>query len=656
MRSQTQAILLYYGGAVIFSAVAVLIRWLLDPVLGDAVPLATLYGATAFAVWLGGYRPALLAAVLGYAACDYLFIQPRGTFSPLDSTSMVRLILYFLSCSIIIAFGEAMRRAHRRAEEGQRNILTQKTHLEREIQCRKAAEDELAESEQRFRQLAENINEVFWMANPPNTEILYVSRAYERVWGRSCRSVYEQPRSFIDGIHAEDRERVRIEVVEKQGRGEPTDKEYRVVRPDGSVRWVRDRAFPVRDAAGQVYRMAGIAEDITEKKQAEEAMKEADRRKDQFLATLAHELRNPLAPLRNAVQVLQCAKGNDALTDQAHSMIERQVGHMVRLIDDLLDISRITKGKLQLRKERLELASVIRTAQEASLPFLKAAGHDFIVTLPDEPIYLDADPVRLAQVLSNLLNNAAKYTEKGGRIQLTVQRQAQKAVIAVRDSGIGIAAENLPQLFEAFSQIVPTSERSQGGLGVGLSLVKGLVELHGGNVEAQSDGIGKGSEFIVRLPIADIPVPALPGPAAGEKPPCGPKRRILVVDDNRDTADSLATILQLMGHDTEMAHDGLEAVRAAAAFRPDVVLLDIGLPQIDGYEAARRIRAQQGRSDMLVVALTGWGQEEDKRRALEAGFDHHLTKPIGIEVLQQVLALAKPHLSKSSSNGEHACD
>jgi PAS domain S-box-containing protein len=511
-----------------------------------------------------------------------------------------------------------------------------------DITDRLRAEEGLAESEQLFRQLAESINEVFWMADPQVKEILYISPAYERVWGRSCRSLYEQPRSFLDGVHPEDRERVRVAALEKHLRGQATDEEYRVVRPDGSVRWVRDRAFPVSDGGGRVYRMAGIVDDITEKKCAEEALQEANRRKDEFLATLAHELRNPLAPSRNAVEVLRLSELSDPRSRLARDIIDRQVRQMARLVDDLLDVSRITRGKVQLRKERIELAAVVQTAVEATRSFIEASGHQFTVTLPPEPVTLDADPIRLAQVFSNLLNNAAKYTERGGHIWLTGERQSGDIVVSVRDTGIGIAAEHLPHLFEMFSQVVPALERSQGGLGIGLALVRGLVELHGGAVEARSAGPGRGSELIVRLPVADAPAPTRPEPSgAGQDSRPGSKWRILVADDLPDSVDSLEIMLRLMGHDIQTAHDGLEAVQAAATFRPDVVLLDIGMPKMNGYEAARCIREQPWGQDIFLVALTGWGQEEDKQRARAAGFDHHLTKPVDPEELLQLLTAGR---------------
>jgi signal transduction histidine kinase/ActR/RegA family two-component response regulator len=366
-------------------------------------------------------------------------------------------------------------------------------------------------------------------------------------------------------------------------------------------------------------------------------LREADRRKDEFLATLAHELRNPLAPIRNSIELLRRADGNAEIIAQSSQIMERQVAQMVRLVDDLLDISRITQGKIQLRKERLELAAVVRSVVEECRPLMKAHAHKLTLTLPPDPIYVDADPTRLGQVFANLLNNAAKYTEKGGHVWLTVERQGSAVVVSVRDSGIGIAAEYLPRLFQMFSQAEPALERSQGGLGIGLSLVRGLVELHGGTVEARSKGPGSGSEFIVRLPLALSAEQAPEEPSEQHAPQLSSRRRILVVDDNEDAADSLAMMLQMMGNEVRTAHDGLEGVELAATFRPDLVLLDIGMPRLNGYDACRRIREQPWGKNVLLVALTGWGQEEDKRRSHEAGFDTHLVKPVEPEALEKLL-------------------
>jgi signal transduction histidine kinase/ActR/RegA family two-component response regulator len=388
----------------------------------------------------------------------------------------------------------------------------------------------------------------------------------------------------------------------------------------------------------------GIGLDISARKRAEQVLKEADRRKDEFLATLAHELRNPLAPIRTAVQVLRMAGPLNATAEAARDMIDRQVSQMVRLVDDLLDVSRITRGKLQLRKEQVDLAIVVRSALETARPLIERSGHELTVTMPPDPVFLEADPVRLSQVIANLLTNAAKYMDPGGHIGLTIERAGVEVLVTVKDTGIGIASEHLPRLFEMFSQVVPALERSQGGLGIGLALVKGLVEMHGGSVAATSDGPGKGSQFVVHLPMVK-------GTFAPEHLPRGngdcvsarTKNKILVVDDNQDAADSLAMMLRLLGYEIHAVHDGLEAVEAARWFRPDVVLLDIGLPKLNGYEAARRIREQPWGGTIVLVAISGWGQEEDKRRARRAGIEHHLTKPVTPADLERLLAGVRTH-------------
>jgi signal transduction histidine kinase len=368
-------------------------------------------------------------------------------------------------------------------------------------------------------------------------------------------------------------------------------------------------------------------------------LKEADRRKDEFLATLAHELRNPLAPVRNAVQVLRLKGPDDPELRWGRDVIDRQVEHLTRLIDDLMDISRITRNKLELRKQRVELAEVITGAVESSRPAVEQCGHELTVTLPPQPIYLNGDLVRLAQVFQNLLTNAVKYTERGGQIWLTAERQGGDAVVRVKDTGVGIPGEKLPRLFEMFFQVDRTLERSQGGLGIGLSLVRRLVELHGGRVDARSEGVGKGSEFIVRLPVlVEKSIPPQSQEPGGNGRTKTTARRILVVDDNRDSADSLAMLLRLTGHEVHAAYDGVEGVEAAERVRPEVVLLDIGMPGLNGYDACRRIRGQEWGKDVMLIATTGWGQDEDRRRTGEAGFDAHLVKPVDPQALMRLLA------------------
>jgi PAS domain S-box-containing protein len=379
------------------------------------------------------------------------------------------------------------------------------------------------------------------------------------------------------------------------------------------------------------------AADLIERFRYEQALKDADRRKDEFLATLAHELRNPLAPLRNGLQVMKLARNDGSAVDQARTMMERQLGQMVRLIDDLLDMSRISRGKVELRRERIELLKIIQQAVETSRPLIEENGHDLTIDAPPDPIFVDADATRLAQVFSNLLNNAAKYTERGGHVTLTVERQGSDAVVGVRDTGVGIPAHMLPKVFEMFTQVDRSLERSQGGLGIGLSLVKGLVEMHGGSVEAKSDGHGMGSDFLVRLPVV-LSLVGRREEKGDDKATATSGRRILVVDDNRDAALSLAMILKSMGNDTQTAYDGMEALDLGAAFKPDVVLLDIGMPKLNGYEVARRIRQQPWGKNLVLVALTGWGQEEDRRHSQEAGFNLHMVKPVEPAALEKLLA------------------
>jgi CheY-like chemotaxis protein len=404
------------------------------------------------------------------------------------------------------------------------------------------------------------------------------------------------------------------------------------------VRWIATDGRVLYDESGRAVRMLGATIDVTERRAAEEALKEADRRKDQFLATLAHELRNPLAPLRNGLELMKLAGGDEAMMGRTREMMERQLGHMVRLVDDLLDLSRISRGRIDLRREQIELTKIVRQAVETSRPLVEQAGQDLTITLAPKPIIVDADVTRLAQVFSNLLNNAAKYTPRGGRITLAVERQGSDAVVSVRDNGVGIPPELLPKVFEMFAQVDRSLQRTNSGLGIGLSLVKALVEMHDGSVEARSDGPGQGSEFLVRLPVALAPiVPSKPQPSAASATVTS-RRRILIVDDNRDTATSLATVLMILGHQTQVAFDGLEALEAAREFQPDVVLLDIGMPKLNGHDTARRMRQEPWGREIVLVAVTGWGQDDDRQRSQEAGFNFHLVKPVDPAALEQILA------------------
>lgn len=395
------------------------------------------------------------------------------------------------------------------------------------------------------------------------------------------------------------------------------------------------RPFPPDSKHPELILLA--VEDVSRLRERADELAEASRHKDEFLATLAHELRNPLAPIRNAVQFLGMEGLKEMDVKTARNVIDRQVTVMVCLIDDLLDLSRISRNRLAIHKQCVELAAVVESAVESGRPLIQQCGHELTVSLPPEPIRLDADPIRLAQVFLNLLNNAAKYTKHGGHIWLTAERQGRDAVVRVRDNGIGILGDMLSRIFDMFTQVDGSLERSQGGLGIGLTLVRRLVEMHGGSIEAHSKGHDAGSEFVVRLPVlSQRPREPTPG-GNGPRAKVLSEWRILVVDDNKDSADSMGMLLQIKGNDIRTAHDGLEALAVAEAFRPELVLLDIGLPKLNGYEVAQRIRQQPWGRDVTLVALTGWGQEEDRRRSREAGFDFHLVKPADLGALEHLL-------------------
>jgi signal transduction histidine kinase/CheY-like chemotaxis protein len=420
--------------------------------------------------------------------------------------------------------------------------------------------------------------------------------------------------------------------------------EYRYQHPETGDRWIYSKAGLVEHAGHR--HIVGICLDVTERRRAEEAIKDVNRRKDEFLAMLAHELRNPLAPIRNAAQLLNVHSSGKPEIEWARAVIERQTKHLARLVDGLLDVSRMVSGQITLQKKPVDLAEIVGDAVETSRPLIRLRKHHLSVVLPEQPVLLEADVTRLSQVLSNLLNNAAKYTEEGGQIRLDAAVDNGVVTIRVRDTGLGIEPQLLPNIFDLFTQAERTPDRSEGGLGIGLTLVKRLVELHGGTVEALSEGLGSGAEFIVRLPAlskagtqpVEKPVPArVPVVAAAD----ARSLRILVVDDNVDAADSIAMLLNMEGHETRAVNTARAALLAVPEFRPEVVLLDIGLPEMDGYEVARRLRAQNGRHRMRLVAVTGYGQPADRRRAHAAGFDEHMVKPVEPAALQDFLRVVQ---------------
>jgi len=842
----------------------------LDPLMGDALPLVTLFGAVAAAVWLGGYRVAIPVALIGYAACHYLFIQPRGYFEVTDVANLVGLIAYLFTCSLIIVFGEAARVGKTRVTE-QREVFRVTLRsigdavLTTDTAGRITYINEVAESltgwshtealGQPLERVFQIINEVtrkpvespatralrqgvvVGLANhtvlikkdgtespiddsaaPIRNEHGYVSgcvlifrdvtaqrlierdkanqlltarllasivensndaiisksldgfiqswnKAAERVFGYTAEEVvgrhislvippermaeedqiiaklragqriehFETERLGSDGqriivsltispikdeagnvtgaskIVRDITERKRAErerqnfvtVVEnstdfigmcdlqglpffvnraglemvglddiEQARRTPLQEfffpeDQGMIMNDflpsvmangngevevrfrhfktGEPRWMAYKVLMLTNAANEPVGFATVSQDVTERKRLADDLRrlaadlaEADQRKNEFLATLAHELRNPLAPMSNMLEVVKHSGDDRETLKRAHDTIERQLGQMVRLVDDLLDLNRITYDRLELRRSEVELSSVIQQAVEVARPLIDAARHDLTIELPDEPIYLNADRARLAQLFGNLLNNSSKYTRPNGRITLSAKRIDDDVLVSVKDNGAGIPQDKLDSIFDMFMQVDLTAERSQGGLGIGLTLVKRLAQMHGGSIEARSAGEGHGSEFIVRLPVLSKPSVAAQPVAPVAEP--SPERRILIVDDNRDAADSLAMLLEITGNKTYLAHDGVEAVEAIEEHRPEVVLLDIGLPRLTGHEVCRHVRQQPWGQDIVMIALTGWGQDDDRRKSEEAGFNGHLVKPVDYDKLLELLS------------------
>lgn len=774
-----------YAVAVLATFAAVLIRWLLDPMLGDGYPLALVFAALALAVYIGGIGPAVVALLLGYLLSNFLFIEPRGVLSIGKPREEIAVPLYLLGGGMIMYLGDAARRARRRAErlavlyrEAERE--TQRLNVELNARIRELdtllevlpvgvlicerGSDEYRGNPAAFQLMGATgvprgpvaalksapaeafIARASVNGRPASLDELPLARAFNR--GESIHNfrfdavahdgrvlsvlseaaplrdeqgtVHGAVAAFVDltevqraqaavraseerlslatrAIHgyvydvdvAQDVQSSRIRVWRGHGlrdvigvdpdeahpdvpwwesRVHPDDlptlrarlseayasgadsfvAEYRVRHRDGHYVWIADRAVIQRDAGGRVVRVVGNVIDISAYKQLEKRLEEtiadlgaADRSKDEFLATLAHELRNPLAPIRNAVELLRRVTPTSSEIERVQEIISRQVRHMTRMIDDLLDVSRITMGRIVLHRERVRLDVLLQQAVEAARPAIEAARHELTVSQPATPVEVDVDPTRMSQVIVNLLDNAAKYTVPGGRIWLSAWREGDEVVVSVRDTGEGIALQLLPRVFDLFIQGDSTLERRQGGLGIGLTLVDRLVKLHGGSVEARSPGPGQGSEFLVRLPVAssapaDDPMHDPPRQAEAS-PGARHGRRILVADDNVDAAESLSLLLQASGHEIRTVYDGAAAVEEVQRFRPDVVFLDIGMPRMNGYDAARAIRALPGGRDVVLIAITGWGQAEDRRKAAEAGFDHHLTKPADPEVLHRLL-------------------
>jgi two-component system CheB/CheR fusion protein len=613
------------------------LRFVLDKLpagayLCDAEGLITYFNRRAVEIW--GRAPKLNAPADRFCGSFKLYTVD-GTPIPHDSCWMAKALLdakEYNSCEIVIEKPNGDRvtaLAHANPFFDDRGRVTGAVNILVDITDRKLADSASA----RLAAIVESSDDAIVSKTldgtvqswNPGAERLFEHTAEEAI-GRSITLIIPKDRLEEERL-----------ILDRLSRGERIE-HYETVRVSKSGKRIDISltVSPIRDSSGRVVGASKIARDITAQKRAEAALREADRHKTEFLAILAHELRNPLVPLRNGLQILQRTSHDPVAAEPVRAMMERQLGHMIRLVDDLLDLSRISNGRIELRKERIDLMAAVQDALETCRPAIEAAGHQLALSLPPEPLWVEGDRTRLAQVFINLLNNSTRYTPRGGRIRLAAERHGSDAVVAVSDNGIGIPAEIVPRIFDMFMQADRNSEQSHGGLGIGLSLVRALVGQHGGTVSARSDGPGHGSEFAVRLPILLLAAgPAEPKEAQRESG--AGARRILVVDDNEDGAVSLAMMLQLLGHQTRTVHDGQSAVDAATEFRPDVMLIDIGLPKLNGYQVCRRVRELSWGARAVLIALTGWGQEEDRQRSKEAGFNLHLVKPVDPIALNQML-------------------
>jgi PAS domain S-box-containing protein len=495
----------------------------------------------------------------------------------------------------------------------------------------------LEQSEKLYRAIGESINYGVWVTDADG-RCIYVSDSFLKLIGVTMEQAADD--GWGAHLHPDDVADTMAAWKECARTGSAWYREHRFLGVDGKYHSILAQGVPIRDVNGIVQRWAGINLDISRLKNTERALLDADRRKDEFLATLAHELRNPLAPIRNAVRILDSDAADERQRKWGREVIARQVHRMSLLLDDLLDVSRITRGQLELKKDYVDLKAVVGVAVETARPLLDAKQHVLTVHLPAENLRLEADPLRLSQVIGNLLTNAAKYTDPGGKVVLTARLVNAELQISIRDTGIGLLPESIPALFTMFSQVNSAIDRAEGGLGIGLALVKGLVSLHGGRVEVRSDGLGRGSEFIVHLPqklLAPRSATVAEENTGAANASVIRRCRVLVVDDNRDAAESLAMVLNFAGYESTLAFNGAEALQAAARQRPGAAIIDIGMPGMSGHEVARRMRLEAWGKNAVLIALTGWGQDQDKQAALAAGFDAHLTKPVNPDSVERLL-------------------
>lgn len=610
--ARTGATPFQYGVAVAFTALMVLVRWVLDPVLGDYVPFGLIYGAIAFAVWVGGFRAALLAAAIGYFATDYLLVEPRGTFALQGIQDYFGVAFYVLSCLIIIGFGEGMRVAQRRE----------------------------ADSRWRLAELTEKLRIVTEGMDAPVTRCsrdlryLWVSTPYADWLGRTVDEIVGH--QIVEIIGPEGFKRLEP-YLKRVLAGEKVKYEEAVNFAGIGPRWISATYTPTYDASGAIDGWVAVEIDVTERKRFEHNLRETDRHKDEFLAMLAHELRNPLSPIRNALELQKMAGDDKTLLEDTRAIMERQVEQLVHLVDDLMDVSRIKAGKFEFHKTPVRLSDILQQAVESSQPLIHAKHQSLSVIRGPEQIVVDADAVRLAQVFSNLLNNSAKYTNRDGHIKVTVALEGSDVIVSVQDTGIGISNEMLPFIFDMFAQAEKSPGTSLGGLGIGLTLAKQIVEMHGGRITVRSEGLGKGSEFSVRLPVSVSQKVIETTDQSHEDTIALARRRVLVVDDMKDSAQILADLLGTKGQEVTVVFDGPSAIEAAIANRPDIVFIDLGMPGMNGYEVAERLRDRTELRGTVLVALTGYVQEESRNKAANVGFDRYLLKPANMKELEQIL-------------------
>jgi signal transduction histidine kinase/ActR/RegA family two-component response regulator len=658
-----------YGFAVLSTLIVLLARWLLWPLLGDTSPFVLFFLSVLITARYYGPGPGALATVLGAASGFYLFTQPRYTFILGEPRDMVRLVLFLL----VAAGTNWMAWLRWRSDEALRRSSERLQYLLEIARDLLVSDQPAGYVETLYRRLASILGLDLYLFHMTGAdgEMLRL-QSHDGLPARVLQEMEELPASQT--LLADAASSGRGSVV--PGSSDSRDPHAVFARSSGVAAYAvypliahehlvgslafGSRARPPFDpdelalmqtVCDQVAVAVDRARLISELRDRAKELAEGDRHKNEFLAMLAHELRNPLAPIRTAVEVMRLRDSDREALKRNRGVLDRQVTHMGRLLDDLLDMSRISRGKVRLRKERVELGPVLEGAIEASAPMIAQRGHDLTVSLPAQPAWVDADVTRLHQVVTNLLTNAAKYTDPGGRIELSAWREGDEVAVRVTDTGIGIKPEMLPRVFDLFSQAERALNRSEGGLGIGLSLVRSLVEMHGGSVLARSEGLGCGSQFTVCLPVVEAPAAlkrsrteeqeATPAAAAAPVPAARPTR-VLVVDDSRDAAETLAELLELWGFEPVTAPDGEAGLEILRSTRPQTVLLDVGLPGMDGYELAQRIRREPGGDGMLLVALTGYGQEEDRQRSREAGIDFHLTKPVDMGHLHGLLMRDAP--------------